>query len=158
MTKNNQMSVKKERRLKLSVPLPFALKVLIVIIAICCIIYVLGNEHIVIYLNSQKRYTSLFFTILVSMTLLLFIVGFGIKTSFEHYWIKLPILIFIIYLISVGMEYVGLGIIFNTSFGLLNYIYYESNSRKGILFLSHNLYLWFIAWIIHLPFISEDKD
>ena len=158
MTKNNQMSVKKERRLKLSVPLPFALKVLIVIIAICCIIYVLGNEHVVIYLNSEKKYTSLFFTIMVSMTLLLFLVGFGVKTSMERYWIKVPILIFIIYLISVGMEYVGLGITFNTHYSLLNYIHYESNSKKGILFFSFNIYLWFLAWLIHLPFITEAKD
>ena len=158
MTKNNQMSVKKERRLKFSIPLPFALKVLIVIIVICCIIYILGNEHVVIYLNSEKRYTSLFFTIMVSMTLLLFLVGFGIKTSMEHYYIKVPILIIIIYMISVGMEYVGLGITFNTHYSLLNYIHYESNSKKGILFLSFNIYIWFVAWLIHLPFITDDKD
>ena len=158
MKQNNQMSVKKERRLKLTVSLPFALKVFIVIIAICCIMFILYFEHIVIYLNSEKKYTSLFFTIMVSMTLLLFLVGFGIKTSMERYWIKVPILIFIIYLISVGMEYVGLGITFNTHYSLLNYIHYESNSKKGILFFSLNIYLWFIAWLIHLPFITEAKD
>lgn len=158
MKKKNQMKVKKERRLKITVSLPFVLKMVIVSIVILAIIFVLGYQHVVIYLNSEKKYTSLFFTIMVSMTLLLFLVGFGIKSSLEHYWIKAPILIFVIYLISVGMQYVGLGITFNTNFGLLNYIHYESNSKKGMLFFSLNIALWFLAWLIHLPFITEDKD
>lgn len=155
---NQKFVVKKERRFTVNVSISFILKLVAIAFVFVFVFLIVGYQHIVFYLHKQDKYESLFFTLLVSMTLLLFLVGFGYSFNLEYIYLKIPIFLFVIYLIYVGFDYLGIGIIFNTHFNLLFYHIYESNSKKGMLFFAYNLYIFGIAWLIHLPFMSETND
>ena len=155
--KSNEFVVKKERTISVNLPFPFILKILLVIIALLICFFILYFKHIILYWNKEKKYYSLLFTLLVSGTILLFLTPFGIVDMSDKWYIKIPFFFFVVYLVYYGFEYIGIGIIFRTTFQLLRNPIYESNSRKGIMFLFDNLYVFFIVWFIYLPFMSKNK-
>ena len=154
--KDKGFVVKKERRVSFTIPITFILKIILVLFVIFCIWFILEYDHLELYWNKEKRYVSLLFTVLVSCTILLFMTPFGIIDMSERWYLKFPAFFGVLYLVIQGFEYIGVGIIFRTTFHLLVNPIYESNSKRGIMFFFDNLYVFGIAWIIYLPFISKE--
>lgn len=156
MTKKQEFTVKKERRLKATFNIPL-FKILGYICLIIIIWYVfIEKEYIHLYLlKTQSKNISIFYTILVSMTFLMFLVSTGVKISYGK---KITILIvfIIVILLVMGFQDFGLGIQFRENFHLLNHNRYESNTIEGIKFMYRNLIFWIIVWIICLALIGDD--
>lgn len=132
------------------------LKILGYIFLLLCIWYVLSKKWIYIYLlDSKSKNVSLFFSILVSLTMMLFVVACGIRF---HLGKKSTILIIflVIILLIYGYTDIGLGIEFRKNYDLLTYITYESNSQKGIKFFVFNFIgLWIYVYLLCLVFASD---
>jgi len=149
--------VKKERRFKVNISFKTLLYIVAFIFIIICIWIILSNKWIEIDLTeSDDMRLSLFFSILVSLMLLMYLVACGIEFSYSKGWLKFIFLIAIILIIYYGYENVGLKFTFNRNLGLLTYEIYESNSGHGILFLIENWLFWLFVWIVSLMFMSND--
>ena len=156
---NNQKTiiVKKERFFKLSV----SLKTILFIILFCFLYfgiwYVLKYRYLVIYLNDESnKYESLLFSIIVSMTLLMFCLSCGFGISYTNPYIKIIAIILIVIIVYYGYINYGLGLEFRKNFGLLYHTFYESNSKHGLLFFINNWLFWSFIYIVSLIFMSRD--
>jgi hypothetical protein len=148
--------VKKERLFHISISFKTIIYIIGVIVSIFCIWYILKNKHLEIYLHSESNEkVSLLFSILVSMSLLMFMLSCGFQVSYSNIIIKITLIILIFVIIYYGYFNYGLGFIFNTNFGFLVHIIYESNSREGIMFFIRNWLFWSFVYIVSLMFMSE---
>lgn len=154
------LTVKKERRWHFTISLKTILYFFLILFLILGIFYILYKEHIIIYLvHSDNVYDTYLFSVVVSLMLLCFLISCGITIRLTtNKFIKIGLLIFIIYLIYLGFTLVGLGIQFCTNFGLLNYEYYESDSYRGVKFFILNYYPFlFLIYILTLAFMTSEE-
>jgi hypothetical protein len=149
--------VKKERFIQFTVSLRSLVQTILFLAITFIVWYILYFEWIEIYITrNSNKYESFLFSIIVSMTLLMFQLacGFDIKTSNKY--IKLIFIILTILIVYYGYQNYGLGFKINNSFGLLNYRTYESNSKKGLLFFINNWLFWSFVFIASLIFMTRD--
>jgi hypothetical protein len=118
--------------------------------------YIIEYKHLYVYLNDTKnKYESMLFSIMVSMTLLMFMLGCGFTVSYSKAWLKISTVILIIVIIYYGFYNYGLGIEFRTNFGLLYQHRYESNSKYGLTFFIFNFLFWSFVYVVSLMFMRE---
>ena len=159
MTKEKQFEYKKERLLTIDIPFPFILKTFLVILILLGVWYIfLYKQYIYVYLTKPKsRNIGLFFTMLTSLTLMLFITACGVKI---YYGKKLIILIlFIILLLLIdGYFNISVGIEFRKNYGLLRYETFESDSNRGIKFFVYNFWnFWIFVYLMCVAFTGDDN-
>lgn len=155
------LTVKKERLFHINISLKAIFYVLLFILAILGYWYiVVYKEYIHIYFTEKKTDTSelYLYTVLVSIMTLLYFVACNFSFDVKKQKYRIVILGFIIYMIYLGFNNVGIGITFNESFDLLTHDTYESDSYQGVKFFVFNYYpLWITLYIISLIFQSEKK-
>jgi len=155
---NKELKPKKERFISISLDFLFILKVLLFLFAVFICWLILYYDHLDIYIVIVKtKNESYFFSILVSIMLLLFLVACGFVLSITKSKWKLLIFGIIIYIIILGYTNIGFGFRFKTNFGLLVYENYESNTYKGVKFFIWNIVFFIIIFIISL-FFETEKD
>jgi hypothetical protein len=154
---NKEFKAKKERLIKINVDFSFILKLLLYLLVLIGIYYILYMKYIYIYIvKDQSINEGYLFTILNSIMFLLFMVSCGFSFEIKEPKYKVFIFLLILYLIYYGFTKIGFGFEFRKNFGLLEYITYESNTHKGILFYIRNfLTLFVFIYIISLFFESE---
>ena len=161
MPKNNveQMEVKKERLVHITISLKTILYIIIFFLGIFFFWYILENEYLEIFITyPRSKNEGYFFTILVSIMLLVFIVACGFVFSYDKAYIKIGIILIILWLIIEGFYDIGIGLRFNRNFGLLEHETYESNSMQGVKFFILNFTtFWIFVFIISLFFASEKE-
>lgn len=154
--KNQEFTVKKERLISLSLDVKYLLYFVGIICLVFFVWFLLYYKHIYVYLHSNNNNNeSILFSIITSMTLLMFMLSCGFQISYSKTWLKIMSIIAVIYLVYLGFVNVGIGIEFRTNFGLLNQIRYESNSKYGLLFFIENWLFWSYVYIISLFLESE---
>lgn len=155
----DKIIVKKERFFKIYFDLSTLLKILGYLTIIIFIWYILDQKYIIVYLtHPRSKNIGYFFTILVSIMLMLFLVSCGFVFELTSKKWKIIIFIFILWLIYEGLTNIGFGFRFRRNYGLLDYEYYESNSKHGIRFFIFNFYCLFVwIYIISLFFEREKK-
>ena len=149
--------VKKERFFKITVSLRTILSFLFVVIILVFFWYILEKRWLIIELNEQENQrVSLLFSILSSMTLLLFMLACGFEISYNRAWIKFLLIVLIIVIVYYGYENVGITFIFKKNYGLLIHNEYCSNNENGILFFVDNWLFWSFIYVVSLMFMSRD--
>jgi len=149
--------VKKERLISISVSLKSIIYLILTILFLIFLWYILYFKLIYIYIHKRdNKYESLLFSIIVSMTLLMFQLACGFDFKFSNIWIKFISVIFVIVLVYYGYQNYGLGFKLYENFGLLYHITYESNSKQGLLFFIENWLFWSFIFIASLILMSRD--
>jgi len=162
MSKKKQINqqpiiVKKERLISISISLKSVIYILGIILFLFIIWYLLYFELIEVYINkSKKKRESFLFSVLVSMTLLMFQLACGFDLKFGNIWFKLITIILVIALVYYGYQNYGLGFILNENFGMLYHNTYESNSKDGLLFFIKNWIFWSFIYIASLILMTRD--
>lgn len=160
MTKKNkkqQIIVKKERLISISVSLRTIIQFIAVLIILFIIWFILYYKWLYIYINQEKnKYESFLFSVLVSCTLLMFELacGFDIKTSNKY--VKFTFICIVLLMVYYGFQNYGLGFKIYRNFGLLYHITYESNSKNGLLFFIENFLFWSFVFIASLIIMTRD--
>lgn len=109
-------------------------------------------EIIVIKISINGNNTNFIWTILITIIMGMFMNLIGMMSSMKQAN-KIILLMFVVALSLMGFGFFGFLIIFNVPF--LVYTKYESNSIRGIYFLTANLVFMFLVYII--SFISESE-
>lgn len=153
-----QFIVKKERLFQISIDIKTILYIIIILFLLLIIWYILYFKWIYIYLNYAKnRYESFLFSIMVSMSLLMFMLGCGFDIQTSNKYFRFFTVIIVLIMVYNGYYNYGLGITIYRNFGMLNYITYESNSKKGLLFFINNWLFWSYIFLVSLILMVRDK-
>src|SRR4030042_3535407 len=115
-----EFTYKKERKFKVSVDFFTLLKIFGYFLLFLGIWYILYKKYIIFYLvkeNSQLE--TYIMSILVSITLMLFLIACGIITSLKNPKIRILLIAIVLYILYLNFTNVGLGIEFRRNFGLL---------------------------------------
>lgn len=161
MTKKQQtFTVKKERLFQITLSdIIVILKIIGYILIFLALYYIfIYAKWIYVYITTPRSQNiGLFFTILVSLTFMFYIVSTGIKITLGKKYIFLIIVIIII-LLYYNYTNIGFGFEFRRNLGLLITNIYESNSYEGIKFFTRNFYvLWIFVWIMAVFLTGDDS-
>ena len=149
--------VKKERFIQISVSLGNIIYILGILTFTFIVWYLLYFEWIEIYINKSKnKRESFLFSILVSMTLLMFQLACGFDIKFSNNYLRFVIIAIVLILVYYGYQNYGLGFIINQNYNMLYHITYESNSKEGLLFFTHNWLFWSFVFIASLILMNRD--
>lgn len=124
-------------------------------------IWLLYVEIIIIEINSEKYYKGLLFSMLNALIfgMYLNVCGFGFNKIMSKSFFKYTAFVFILLMTVQGFGLWGFRFTFQVNkplnFNLLAYNVYESNSEKGILFLTFNIYIFGIIWFLSFLLESE---
>jgi hypothetical protein len=156
INQSKKVDVKKERLVSFTINLPIV-KILWYSFLIIFLWYILFyKKYIYIYLTDySSKNIRLFFSILVGLTYLMYIVSTGIRITYSKKIVIIIVLVIIILLI-LGINDFGLGLEFRKHYGLLSYNVYESDSVDGLRFYYRNLSLWLIVWIMAVVLTGDD--
>lgn len=150
--------VKKERLIQISISLKTILYIIVILFLLSITWYLLYFKWIYVYLNYEKnKYESFLFSVLVSMTLLMFQLACGFDINFSNKYFRLFTICIVISMVYYGYYNYGLGIIVYRNFGLLDYNIYESNSKHGLLFFIRNWLFWSYIFVASLILMTRDK-
>lgn len=155
MTKDKTLEVKKERLVSVNMSFQFLIKLILFSLLLLSIWYVLHYKHVYIYFSKTSKYKYFLFMLLVSVLMLMTTVAIGFYLGNLGNWIKITVILIVVYFSWLGYEYIGIGIDFRTNFGLLNESVFETNTKKGMDFFLRNVYWLIILYFISLPFESE---
>lgn len=153
--------VKKERFFKMTISLKSIVYIILFFIFLFFTWFVLKNKWIIIKLNEiDNERVSLLYSILSSMTLLMFMLACGFEINYERIWLKILLIFIIILIVYYGYENVGIEIIFKRHYGLKKVGFYHhtycSNDKNGILFFINNWLFWSIVYSVSLMFMTRD--
>lgn len=124
-------------------------------------IYLLYAEIIIIEIHSESYYKGLLFSMLNALIfgMYLNVCGFGFNKLMSRSFFKYTAVVFLVLMTCQGFGLWGFRFTFNVNkplnFKLLAYNVYESNSEKGIRFLTYNIYIFGIIWFLSFMLESE---
>jgi len=163
MTKKRKINqkpiiVKKERFIQLSITLTNIIYILGIMFFLFIVWYLLYFNWIEIYIHIEKnKYESFLFSVMVSMTLLMFQLACGFDLKLSNPYLRFITVCIVLLMVYYGYQNYGLGFKIHRNYSLLNHITYESNSKQGLLFFIRNWLFWSYVFIASLILMTRDK-